>query len=189
MLVCLCTAYIKLFAWNSLLLLVFLRTHLIPRPGLEVARTRATRVRTAAAIVSSQVILLELPIEVEWCLTCRLLHRKREVALRIHRSLERIVSLRRRPGYIRAAQDSIPPGLPYKQREGYCLLCYLIKQRSVIRASDIEAVLRLWGRGDSHSWSMCWRLYRLHGGSSSLRLSQGVHAGLMVAVNVYGTGK
>src|SRR5438876_7413119 len=59
-----------------------------PWPGREIARTRATRVRTAAAEVPSQGVLLKRSIKDERCLTGRLLDRKREVALRIHGSRE-----------------------------------------------------------------------------------------------------
>src|SRR5437588_6478697 len=59
-----------------------------PWPGREIARTRATRVRTTAAEVPSQEVLLKRSIKDERCLTGRLLDRKREVALRIDGSRE-----------------------------------------------------------------------------------------------------
>jgi len=53
-----------------------------PRPNNEKAWIRATGVRTATAKKPFQVdTLLHCPIKVEGCLSSRLLHRKREVAL------------------------------------------------------------------------------------------------------------
>src|SRR6266516_7316438 len=100
---------------------------LTPWPSLEIARTRAARSGTAPAKVPFQIVLLKFAIKVEWCLTGRLLHCKREVALSINGSLEWICSLGRRSGHKRSAQGSIPLALPYKHREGCCLLRYLIK--------------------------------------------------------------
>src|SRR5712692_11782810 len=95
----------------------FARMLSIPRPDSEIARIRATRAGAAVAKVPVQVdALLYGPIKVERCLTGRLLHCKREVALRIDGSVQRIGSLGRRCDRKRSAQDATPLALDYPHR-------------------------------------------------------------------------
>src|SRR5947209_8678606 len=118
---------------------------LISRPNKEIARIHATRVRPALTKIPFQVgalLLLNCPIKVERCLTGGALHRESEGALPINGPMQRIYSLGRGFERYRATQGSISLGLHYKNRDRGCLLRCLIKHRSVIRASYIEAVSR-----------------------------------------------
>ena len=86
------------------------------REKICVRRTHTTGICAAMAKRSVQVgPLLNRPIKVEWLLTGRLLHGKREVTLHINSSLKRIsCSLR---GKL-SVQDTTPLALHYHYRDG-----------------------------------------------------------------------